>query len=219
MVNIRIQFDNRILTLPVNPESLSNQRTADNEKVKIVGLGNVIIKKDYSLTNVNIESFFPNINSDFYKGVSPKSCVDFINKIWKSNKIARISTDGLPVNLNMFFVINDFNFDSKAGEEDDIYYTLDITEYIPYGARIINMQGNTNNGIVEEPARVDTKPLTDTLYIVKSGDSLIGITRKFVQDTSRWKELYDLNKSIIGDNPNLIYPNSRLVLPESWVIK
>ena len=44
MVNIKIQFDKQILILPVNPEELSSERNASNEKVKIIGLGNVIIK-------------------------------------------------------------------------------------------------------------------------------------------------------------------------------
>ena len=219
MVKIKIQFDNQILTLPVNPEELSNQSGADNEKVKIVGLGNVIIKKDVELLNVTIESFFPSINSEFYTNVSPKTCVNFINKIRKSDKIARISTEGLPVNLNMYFVINDFTFDNKAGEEEDIYYSLDITEYIPYGARIVNMQGTTNLGILEQPARVDTKPLIDQTYIIKPNDTVISITRQIIGDTARWQELYNLNTAIIGNNPNSLPVNERLILPESWVVR
>ena len=30
MVNIKIKFNNKILTLPVNPDKLSNERSADN---------------------------------------------------------------------------------------------------------------------------------------------------------------------------------------------
>ena len=52
MVNIKIQFDKQILTLPVNPEELSTERNASNEKVKIIGLGNVIIKHDEELKRV-----------------------------------------------------------------------------------------------------------------------------------------------------------------------
>lgn len=218
MVNIKIQFDNQILTLPVNPEELSNQRDTDNEKVKIVGLGNVVVKKDWNLLNVSIESFFPSINSEFYTNVSPRSCVEFINKIRKSDKIPRITTEGLPVNLNMYFVINEFTYDNKAGEEDDLYYTLDITEYIPYGARIINMQGTSNTGILEPPARVDTKVLIDPIYRTQDNDSVISITRKIVGDTNRWQELYQLNAATLGNQLDNIPANTRLVLPESWVV-
>ena len=216
MVNIKIHFNNRTLTLPVNPEELSHERSADNEEVKIIGLGTIVVKKDAGLKKLAIESFFPSNYSEFYTGVSPKACVDFINNIWKSAKVARITTEGLPINLNMYFVIDSFNFDDRAGEEDDIYYNLEIKEYIPYGARLINMQG-VNSGIIESPNRVDNKPLVDQVYIVKNGDSLISITKRITGNTSNWNELYNINKVLIGNNPNLIYPGTKLVLPESWV--
>lgn len=219
MVNIKIHFNNRTLTLPVNPEELSHERSADNEKVKIVGLGNIVIKKDVGLKTVTIESFFPASYSNFYTGVSPKACVDFINRIWKSDKIAMITTEGLPVNLNMYFVIDGFTFDDKAGEEDDIYYSLKIMEYIPYGAKLVNMQGTTNNAILESPNRVDNKPLVDQVYTVKSGDGLVAITKKLTGNTARWRELYENNIVIIGNNPNIIKPGMKLILPESWVVR
>ena len=218
MVNIKIQFDRQVLTLPVNPEELSTERSADNEKVKIIGLGNVIIKHEEELKKVSIESFFPSTNSEFYTGVSPKTCVDFINRIWKSDNVARITTEGLPINLNMYFVIDEFNYDSKAGEEEDIYYTLNITEYVPYGARYVNMQ-TTYTAIASSSSRVNTKPLINQVYVVKQGDSLISITKKITGGTSRWQELYNLNTAVVGNSPNSIYTGAKLVLPESWVVK
>lgn len=38
-------------------------------------------------------------------------------------------------------------------------------------------------------------------YTVKKGDTLIKIAKKF---GTNWKKIYDLNKDIIGNNPNLI---------------
>ena len=31
---------------------------------------------------------------------------------------------------------------------------------------------------------------------------------------SRWKEIYELNKDVIGDNPDVIHPGKKLKLPE-----
>ena len=38
-------------------------------------------------------------------------------------------------------------------------------------------------------------------YIVKKGDTLIKIAKKY---NINWKDLYELNKNVIGSNPNLI---------------
>lgn len=217
MINIRIEFNNQVLIIPVNPEEIKYSRSASNEKVQVVGLGNIIVKKDIGIGSLSIDSFFPSPNNQFYTGVSPKTCVEFLNMIWASDKVAKIVSEGLPINLNMYFVIDNFDYDHKAGEEEDIYYTLQISQYIPYGARIINMQGETVYGVISTTNRVDAKQLTSHIYTVKSGDTVLSITKKLTGSTSRWKELYAENTASIGNNPDVIYAGQKLIIPESWV--
>lgn len=54
------------------------------------------------------------------------------------------------------------------------------------------------------------KPKT---YVVKPGDSLSKIAKELLGDAKRWPEIYELNKALIGDNPNLIHPGQELKLP------
>ncbi len=49
-------------------------------------------------------------------------------------------------------------------------------------------------------------PVTIT-YVVKAGDTLTAIGRKYHLS---WYQIYQLNKSVIGPNPNLIYPGEKL---------
>ncbi len=135
-VSIMIQFNGKNLTLPINPEQISPTRSASNDDIDIVGLGKATRKGEPSLKKFSIESFFPSQNSYFYTGVLPKTCVEFIEEIWyaenTNNNVAKIVTLGLPIDLNMYFVIDNFTYDHKAGEEEDIYYQLSIKEYKPY---------------------------------------------------------------------------------------
>ena len=50
-------------------------------------------------------------------------------------------------------------------------------------------------------------------YVVKSGDSLSKIAKELYGDAKRWPEIYEANKALIGDNPNLIHPGQKLVIP------
>ncbi len=50
-------------------------------------------------------------------------------------------------------------------------------------------------------------------YTVVSGDSLSAIAQKTLGDGNRWRELYDLNRDVIGPNPGIIHPGQVLRLP------
>lgn len=56
-------------------------------------------------------------------------------------------------------------------------------------------------------------------YVVRSGDSLWTIAARHLQSSdstkiaAEWHRIYNLNKSAIGTNPDLIYPGTTLTLP------
>ena len=219
-IQIMIQFDGKSLTIPINPEELEISSDSDNENIDIVGLGPATRKGAAGLKTVTIESFFPAPGSYFYTGVFPRTCVEFIQTIHKTenvnNKVAKIVTTGLPVNLNMYFVIEEFTYNHKAGEEEDIYYTLSIKEYIPYGVKTIN---TTLSGLAAARAVspiAPPPPQTGGTYTVVKGDCLWKIAKKFTGDGSNWTDLYALNTEVVGANPNLIYPGQELELPVGW---
>jgi len=61
-----------------------------------------------------------------------------------------------------------------------------------------------------EKAPTETKTKT---YTVDSGDNLSAIAQQELGDANRWREIYELNKDVIGDNPDLIQPGMELKLP------
>lgn len=222
-VNMIIEFNGKYLELPVNPEKISIQRIASNEDLDIIGLGKATRKGEPGLISFTIESFFPGQNSNFYTGSRPKSCVKFINEIWETeninNNVAKLTVTGIPLPINMYFVIDSFEYDHRAGEEDDIYYTLKIKKYIPYGVKLVETENVTNNTVrVSSTSIQENTPSIQSqkTYTVKSGDCLFNITKACTGKGSDWNALYQLNKEVIGANPSLIKPGQVLTLPTNW---
>lgn len=50
-------------------------------------------------------------------------------------------------------------------------------------------------------------------YTVQSGDTLWGIAQRAYGDPEDWDTIYDANKGVVGNNPNLIYPGQKLQIP------
>jgi nucleoid-associated protein YgaU len=50
-------------------------------------------------------------------------------------------------------------------------------------------------------------------YIVKSGDSLSKISKDVYDNGGLFQKIYEANKSTIGDNPNMIKPGQKLLIP------
>lgn len=57
-----------------------------------------------------------------------------------------------------------------------------------------------------------TGPLSPT-YTVRSGDTLATIAQRVLGDVKRWRELFALNKDLIGAEPDRVYPGQVLKLP------
>ncbi len=52
-------------------------------------------------------------------------------------------------------------------------------------------------------------------HTVQSGETLSHISLHYYKTANRWKEIYEANKAVIGDNPNRIYPGQVLVIPNA----
>jgi nucleoid-associated protein YgaU len=65
--------------------------------------------------------------------------------------------------------------------------------------------------------RTDTATLTaaetDRTYRVQSGDSFYAIARDVLGDADRWKELLELNSSLVDGDPVKLRPGQVLRLP------
>jgi nucleoid-associated protein YgaU len=51
--------------------------------------------------------------------------------------------------------------------------------------------------------------------VVQPGDTLRNIAARFLNDSRRWREIFELNKTTIGAKPDLIKPGMQLLIPNA----
>lgn len=96
--------------------------------------------------------------------------------------------------------------DSSSGKLKGYIGNLDTDVSFKNYQKIIK-QAKLNGFSEYQQKPIEQKP-TSIYYIVKSGDTLSSIAKRF---GTTWQKIYEDNKDIIK-NPNLIYPNQRLII-------
>jgi len=64
----------------------------------------------------------------------------------------------------------------------------------------------------EEEPIIMKEPEVKKNYIIKKGDTLSKIAKKFYGDADRWRKIYEKNKKVIK-NPNILIPGTEIVIP------
>ncbi|MBO9600180.1 MAG: LysM peptidoglycan-binding domain-containing protein [Cohnella sp.] len=207
--------------LPVLPEEIKVERGGASKEYNIVGLGRVNAMEEPELRKITIESFFPSDLSAsyvyrYFPQTTPKAGNEegtdeasnfkphrFVQDItrWMSSKhparfiyIGQDTVDD-SAKINLPVSIDGFDYWEKAGSPGDIYFKLDLVEYVFYSPFRIKtvVQTDGSNKLVKEPAKRADYRVPPTTYTIKPGDNLIKIARLQLGDDARWREIQKLN--------------------------
>lgn len=148
MVEIFMEYDNRVVALPVNPDKIKLSREGNNETTEIVSLGEINMLKAPKLAAMELESFFPATADASYvltKGdfKPPNSYVDFIENVRKVKKPLRLIVSDTKINL--LCAIESFEYGVQAGPAGEIFYTLSLKEYQSYGVKEVKVTDYGSN--------------------------------------------------------------------------
>lgn len=121
------------IKFPVMPEEFGADFTHEYWTPRVVGLGEIIMPGGQSMETISWDSFFPRYYDMDYVNISPTDLEDpksiTARIIWtmrfKMNCMLLVG-GGI---WNDQVVITNFNYRHKAGEVDDIYYTISCKRY------------------------------------------------------------------------------------------
>lgn len=130
--------------------------------------------------------------------------------VWRNKgKKLKLTIPGTPVNHDVYLVSYSCDY---VGGMGDIDYEIEfcVAKEVIVGTE--DQAAIQNGAGVTTTAPTTQAPAAKT-YTVKAGDSLWKIAQNTLGSGARWREIYEMNKSTVGSNPNLIYPGQVYNLP------
>lgn len=206
------------LQIPVLPEKISISYPQKNDSVYVYGVGEVTIKKHPGAFVVKFSSFFPAgpCQGSIANPKPPEECREFLEKVMEIDKPAKFIFTGGPCSLSVPCTIS-FDISEQAGDTGTIFYDITITEYKKTAVRKIKVKKTKDKKkkakAKKKSKRVSTK-VKSGKCVVLHGDCLWNISKKYYGRSSRYMEIYQANKNIIGRNPNKLEAGQVLTIPK-----
>ena len=206
------------LQIPVLPEKIEISYPEKNDTVYVYGVGEVTIKKHPGAFVMKWSGFFPAAECQgcISNPKKPKECLDFLKKVMKIEKPAKIVYTGGACRLSSQCTI-DFEASEEGGDLGTIHYSITITEYKKTSIRKLKKKkknGSKKKAKVKKTSNRTSSKSKASKYTVKKGDCLWNIAKKFYGKGAKYTVIYNANKKVIGGNPNLIYPGQVLTIPK-----
>ena len=189
--------------LPVKPTDFNVTVAHKNTVVNVIQLGDINLMGKTGLREISLSSFFPAMDYNFSYNIGRKDPIEYVNQIekWrKSGKPVRVLITDL---LNMEATIESFTWGGRDAT-GDIYYTMALKEY-----KSLKSKDNTGNSSSRRSK--DPESSSGKTYVVKRGDSLWGISKKFYGNGNLFLKIQLANPSI--KNPNILSVGQVIKIP------
>ena len=229
------------LEMPYAPSKIKVTIGSNNKTVDLIDCSEINILKNPKLTEIEFDVELPRGRQYAFANTltSSKTYTDYFEKLMLTKTPTKlvITRPNPSIKTGIGGTIKDFestvlnvslegySLEENADNAYDVKVSLKFKEYASYGnvkTTVVNTNTNTSNKVT---VTTPTKPVTSNKsYVVKSGDCLWNIAKKFYGDSSKWTKIYNENKSIIestakkygkksSSNGHWIYPGTKLTIP------
>lgn len=195
--------------LPVPPSKVKMDINGNNKTVTLINEGEVNLIKTMGLTEISFDCMIPVITKypfAYYpkKFTSAEKYLNHFEKLKNSKKPFKFRIGRkTPTNKKIFDTNMDVTLENYKIVEDskngfDLIITLELKQYREYSAKkakiVKDKKTGKDKGTVTPPRKGKDTVKT---YTVKKGDTLGIIAKQQLKSTSKWRDIYNLNKSLI----------------------
>lgn len=204
-----------ILQIPMTPDKIQVSAATRFLSYDIMNVGEHWVPLGEELTGFKWSGILPGENrkdAPYVSAWKNPGAIQGKFSVWRNQgKKLKLMIPETPVNHNVYLASYNCEYSGGMG---DIQYDI---EFITAKEVIVGAEGETTEqsgaALTTSSTSTTATPAAARTYTVKSGDSLWKIAQNVLGDGFRWQEIYSLNKSIIGGNPDLIYAGQVYNMP------
>lgn len=213
--------------LPVTPDKLQMSINNANSTLTLIDEGQINILKTAELTDIEFECTIPQVQYPFaiyksgFQGAS--YFIDCFKRLKTSKKPFQFIVSRTLPNGKVLFATNikvsmeDYEITEQATGGFDLKVKIKLKQYRDYGSKTVDitMTDSKPKGTVQQTRAAETSPASTIAqtYTTVDGDCLWSIAKRFYGNGAQYTAIYNANKGVIGENPNLIYAGQVLTIP------
>ncbi len=211
--------------LPVAPPKLQVKINNNNDTVTLIDEGEINILKKAGLTDIEFECRIPQevypfaVYKEGFKGA------DYFIGCFEALKVGRrpfqfIVCRRRPSGTKLFDTnikvsMEEYGITEDAKNGFDLMVKIKLKQWKEYGTKVVQLSFDEEGAKadIEQQRETTAAPEAGQTYTVKKGDCLWSIAKSLYGSGAKYSVIYDANKSVIGGNPNRIYPGQVLTIP------
>lgn len=224
------------ILLPVTPSKIETKVKNQNQTVSMMNEGEINILKQPGLTEVSFTCLLPNQrypfanypNQEFQDGMYYLGLLEQLKLQCKpfSFVVVRTKADGdfVACKSKMQVSLEDYTVTEEATNSGDFEVKVTLSQYKPYGTKILTFKDEEKQETTVAETRTGQCE-TPKDYVIQSGDTLWGISKRYLGNGNRYPEIYTLNEEVIeaaarqhgkasSSKGNLIFPGTVIKLPQ-----
>lgn len=210
---------------PVTPEKITLKINGNNEVVTLINEGEANILKTAGLSDVDFELLLPNVKYPFASYEKEFLPAEYYLEKLEALKLGRKPfqykvTRSFPKKKKLFYTdmmvsLEDYTVTEDSKEGFDVTVKVKLKQYREFATKTCKIDISLPK---PQAAMQNTRPDSSNApsggsYTVVKGDCLWNISKKYYGTGSKWQTIYQANRSVVGGNPNLIYPGQVLTIP------
>lgn len=215
-VYLKNEKENETFHFPVNPFGIIVNRSKKYDTADIVDLGEFDISdKGKKIKELSFETLFPKEYDTYCRYIDVPEPSETIKKLEKwmeqQQPVRLLITD---FDFNDLVIISSLNEEERAGESADKYISLNFRVWRELKIETLSTSKVITSTVKTVPLKNNrpTSKAVPKIHVVKYGDCLWNLAKKYYGNGAKWTEIYNKNKTIIGKNPNILKIGQKLVI-------